>query len=152
MKAITIWQPWATLLATGEKKFETRSWATKYRGPIAIHAATRSPKKSFYELDDETCAAIREVVESPFFASLPTGCVLAVAGLVACHEMKEDENGNIGYWRDNHGAWEFCAISEKEKMFGDWEPGRYAWEFVNMELLDNPIEVKGGQRIWNWSA
>ncbi|MFV0399180.1 MAG: ASCH domain-containing protein [Oscillospiraceae bacterium] len=41
MKAITIWQPWASLLACGAKKYETRSWVTSYRGPIAIHAAAR---------------------------------------------------------------------------------------------------------------
>ena len=39
MKAITIWQPWASLLVSGRKRYETRSWATSYRGPIAIHAA-----------------------------------------------------------------------------------------------------------------
>ncbi|WP_409175497.1 hypothetical protein [Brevibacillus fortis] len=33
MKAITIHQPFATLIALGEKRFETRGWATRYRGP-----------------------------------------------------------------------------------------------------------------------
>ncbi len=42
MKAITIWQPWASLLACGAKQYETRSWATSYRGPIAIHAAKKN--------------------------------------------------------------------------------------------------------------
>ncbi|TWH47470.1 ASCH domain-containing protein [Sporomusa sp. KB1] len=37
MKAITILQPWASLLACGAKQIETRSWPAKYRGPIAIH-------------------------------------------------------------------------------------------------------------------
>ena len=41
MKAITIWQPWAEFIAAGVKHNETRSWATKYRGPIAIHAAVK---------------------------------------------------------------------------------------------------------------
>jgi activating signal cointegrator 1 len=41
VKAISLWQPWATLIALGEKKFETRSWLTNYRGQIAIHAAKR---------------------------------------------------------------------------------------------------------------
>ena len=41
VKAITIWQPWASLVAVGAKTMETRSWPTKYRGPIAIHAAQR---------------------------------------------------------------------------------------------------------------
>ena len=44
MKAITIWQPWASLIACGAKKYETRSWPTKYRGPIAIHAAAKDPR------------------------------------------------------------------------------------------------------------
>ena len=43
MKALTIWQPWASLIARGVKQYETRSWATKYRGPIAIHAAMKNP-------------------------------------------------------------------------------------------------------------
>jgi len=43
LKAITIWQPWASLIAIGEKQYETRSWKTDYRGPIAIHAAAKRP-------------------------------------------------------------------------------------------------------------
>ena len=38
MKALTITQPWATLIAIGAKRFETRGWSTPYRGPLAIHA------------------------------------------------------------------------------------------------------------------
>ena len=38
MKAITVHQPWASLLTLGYKGYETRSWATSYRGPILIHA------------------------------------------------------------------------------------------------------------------
>jgi len=39
MKAISLLQPWATLVVTGVKTIETRSWGTKYRGPILIHAS-----------------------------------------------------------------------------------------------------------------
>ena len=39
MKALTLTQPWATLIAVGAKRIETRSWGTSYRGRIAIHAA-----------------------------------------------------------------------------------------------------------------
>ena len=46
MKALTIWQPWASLLVSGQKKYETRSWATDYRGPIAIHAAMRPVRRT----------------------------------------------------------------------------------------------------------
>lgn len=44
MKAITLWQPWASLVAVGLKRAETRGWSTRYRGPLAIHAAARVPK------------------------------------------------------------------------------------------------------------
>ena len=43
MKALTVWQPWASLIALGVKTIETRSWHTSYRGPLAIHAASRVP-------------------------------------------------------------------------------------------------------------
>lgn len=43
MKALTLWQPWASLVALGVKTIETRSWSTKYRGPLAIHAAAKKP-------------------------------------------------------------------------------------------------------------
>lgn len=43
MKALTIRQPWASLIAAGVKTIETRSWSTKYRGPLAIHAGKRRP-------------------------------------------------------------------------------------------------------------
>lgn len=46
MKAITVWQPWASLLVSGRKRYETRSWATSYRGPIAIHAAKRPVRQT----------------------------------------------------------------------------------------------------------
>lgn len=38
MKALTLHQPWASLIAVGVKRIETRSWSTSYRGPLAIHA------------------------------------------------------------------------------------------------------------------
>lgn len=44
MKGLSLWQPWATLVGVGLKRVETRSWATSYRGPLAIHAAKRRPE------------------------------------------------------------------------------------------------------------
>ena len=39
MKTLSLIQPWASLIALGEKRIETRSWGTRYRGPLAIHAS-----------------------------------------------------------------------------------------------------------------
>lgn len=47
MKAITIRQPWASLIAAGVKTIETRSWSTKYRGPLAIHAGKHNDGSFF---------------------------------------------------------------------------------------------------------
>ena len=41
MKVLTLHQPYASLIALGLKTIETRSWSTKYRGPLAVHAAAR---------------------------------------------------------------------------------------------------------------
>jgi hypothetical protein len=45
MKAITLYQPWAMLVALGKKQIETRSWKTDYRGPLAIHVAKKFTKE-----------------------------------------------------------------------------------------------------------
>ncbi len=54
MKALTLWQPWASLVALGVKTIETRSWSTKYRGPLAIHAGAKKPARIWtqYERPD----------------------------------------------------------------------------------------------------
>src|SRR5258708_5270609 len=49
VKALTLWQPWASLIAVGAKTIETRSWSTSYRGPLAIHAAKRKPDTELLE-------------------------------------------------------------------------------------------------------
>ncbi len=41
MKALTLQQPWATLIAEGHKRVENRTWQTAYRGPLAIHAGLK---------------------------------------------------------------------------------------------------------------
>ena len=41
MRAISLWQPWASVVALGSKRIETRHWSTGHRGPLAIHAAKR---------------------------------------------------------------------------------------------------------------
>lgn len=98
MKAITIWQPWASLIMLGKKTIETRSWATSYRGPLAIHAAKRKPEGDVgdYSVDwgcDPTLttetSGYREdgfgyllTDQREFYAPLPTGAVVGTCNLV----------------------------------------------------------------------
>lgn len=39
VRALSLWQPWASAVVLGWKRWETRSWSTAYRGPLVIHAA-----------------------------------------------------------------------------------------------------------------
>lgn len=84
MKALTIWQPWASLLACGVKKYETRSWATQYRGPIAIHAAKKNVVGTMLipeQIRDEVRKHIEGVIGCEW-KDLPVGAVIATAELV----------------------------------------------------------------------
>lgn len=106
MKAITLWQPWASLIALGVKTIETRSWATSHRGPIAIHAATRKPERQVgdwfcFQHTTGICTAtgsrwsmteVRadydpESDEPPPSHPVPLGAVVATATLVDCVPM-----------------------------------------------------------------
>jgi len=131
LKAITLWQPWASLIAVGAKKIETRSWATKYRGPLAIHASMKAVEKPLY-IDPRLVRLLQEAgYKKP--TDLPTGCILATCNLTECLEMTEE---NI------------VEVPELEKVFGDFEPGRYMWILEDVKKLDKPIPAKGKQRIW----
>lgn len=85
MKAITIRQPWATLIALGEKHFETRSWQTKYRGKLAIHAGKMIDKKACENMFIKETLAKHGILS---YKELPTGVVLATVDLVDCFQLR----------------------------------------------------------------
>ena len=164
MKALTIWQPWASLIAGGAKQYETRSWATKYRGPIAIHVAARYIRK--WDLP----AGLARVVDAemaagrcPKWGDMPFGAVIATAELVDVwhiaynvgEDAKEARRHPIiaesmkGSKIDVPFGRQF-APTGKEIALGDWTPGRYAWEFADVKILQSPIPVKGKRGLWNF--
>lgn len=153
MKAITIWQPWASLLVMGAKLYETRSWATNYCGPIAIHAAAKPVQRTIDELVRGTIAATVDDLDDSYrrtlerfdrlFPSpaelyqLPTGAIIGTARLVRCNPIDEA----------------FVArLTEQEIDLGDYSPGRFAWEFESMTPLPEPIPAKGTQGLWKWKG
>ncbi len=114
MKAITIKQPWATLIALGEKRFETRSWQTKYRGPIAIHAG-KTMDKEYCEYPPIKRALQRHGIKNE---DLPLGVVVATAELVECHLIPNELSA---------AGMEFGKKLEGDELyFGDFMDGRYA--------------------------
>ena len=150
MKAITIHQPWASLIAHGYKRFETRGWRTNYRGPIAIHAGQKIDSEAVRMLATEYTRIWRDI--SP----LPKGCIVAVTELVDCL-MVSNWGRSISNWSANgtpvlHGKDEdiFLDTNDMEYRFGDYTPGRYAWELANVRRLPEPIPARGRQGLWNW--
>jgi hypothetical protein len=113
-------QPWASLIATGQKQYETRGWSTNYRGLIAIHAGMNCHIE-FCKIFDLNPAEI------------PKGAIVAIANLVDCIEMCPTFIG---------------TQSESEIKAGDWQPGRFAWRLENVRAIA-PIPLKGHQGLWN---
>ncbi len=168
MKAITIWQPWASLLAIGAKRYETRGWATKYRGPIAIHAAKKDPCKiPLIGLEEFDAAAGEELTKAGLGSTwflLPRGEIIATAELVNVWHIVHNPGADVDTARhisigaesltnDRHAPdfADYFVPTAREMIFGDWTPGRFAWEIANVRMLSEPIPAKGKQRIWEWN-
>lgn len=148
MKALTIRQPFASLLVNGEKRFETTRQTTKYRGPIAIHAAFRLPTKN-NSMSSATLRRIEAVTGMSLneMLKLPYGRIIATAELSCVWEIA-DEGGRIVA---RNGISSFSPAG-KELQLGAWHPGFYAWEFTNIQPLEFPVPVIGRAKLWNWEG
>ncbi len=135
MRAITLWQPYAQLIAVGAKKFETRSWPTKYRGRIAIHAA-----KAVHYPSPEVKEIMKELGLK--MSELDYGKVVCTANLVDCVEM-----GEVLIKGMNVLASQFKQ-ARHELTCGGWSVGRYAWKLEDIKVLDTPLAIKGSQQMW----
>ncbi len=81
-KCLSMWQPWASLLIYGFKRFEGRQWDTNYRGPLWIHAGSRQPDPSEIRKVENQYRKLYEGQNMPPFpTSYPTGCVIGLVDL-----------------------------------------------------------------------
>ena len=132
LKVISLLQPWATLVVTGVKKIETRSWQTGYRGKLLIHASTGKAGSIFSE-------------ELPFkkyipdFKKLPFGCI---TGEVTLTEVIHIEKLLMTDAMLNQ-------LTMEEKAFGDYRAGRYAWLLEEAIQFKIPIPARGSLNLWN---
>ena len=124
MKALTIKQPWAQLIIEGYKKYEFRSWKTKYRGKILIHAGSTLEKDMVSRFKD-------------YNISYTKGAIIGEATLEDCILVDEKFNEElrsidpIVYGRSNHVE-------------------TYAWKLTNIIKYEKPIEIKGQLGLWNY--
>lgn len=139
MRAISLWQPWASAIALGLKRYETRHWSTDYRGPLAIHAA----RKSTRELEDFfNDLMLRGDMWPTFqaarlysFTMLPKGGIVAIAILIDV--LPTERLTKRG------------AVSDSERVLGNFAPGRFAWQLRNIHPLPQPYYIKGRQGFFN---
>jgi len=123
LKIITIKQPWATLIAAGYKKYEFRSWKTKYRGPLLIHAGKGIDSQAMKRFEDLNL-------------SYPKSKIMAMVQLEDCILIDEAFNSQL--------------LNENNKIYGkDDKIGLYAWKLSNVENVNISEEIKGKLGLWN---
>lgn len=131
IKALTLHQPWASLIALGAKQYETRSWPTNYRDKLAIHAG-----KTIGVYHDGWIQKYVNPLGIDDVRNLPMGAVLCVC------ELKNVYRTEVL----------LPHLSEQEKVFGNFQPGRAAWELKVLEVFEPPILARGLQGLWDWQC
>lgn len=125
LSVVSVKQPWAGCIARGEKPVENRTWATRHRGPLAIHAGRRVDDDAFGDIRVQRALCGRAgpgcwdagIVTDPSWTR--RGVIVAVAELVDCH-----------------AAWRGCC-----QPWGD--PGAFHWVLERVRRLARPVPVRG---------
>lgn len=159
MMAITLWQPWASLLASGIKPSETRDWAPPrylWGERIAIHAAKRpiSPRDAATWPMELHVAIARWRDQGG--TEMPYGAVLATPRLVECGRV-QGQTWLRSQVPEMDGRYAECRLGlgvptrlVRVDGLGDYSKGRWVWFFDDFEAFDEPIEARGYQKLWNW--
>jgi hypothetical protein len=135
MPVITLWQPWASLIFTGDKKHETRAFPfpAKYAGRrVAIHAAKALPvviPMGLHLLCEHEWGA-----NSAWREQAPRGAILGTVRLI--HAVSTDH----------------ATPDAVDRVCGDWSLGRFAWLLADKYRLPDPLPVKGKQGWWSIEA
>lgn len=171
MKAISLWQPWASLIACGAKPFETRHWAPPrdlIGQPIAIHAAKKVDKgaaefaeeliygqhpdggfelarklsDSFKGTSDEQMGIFRQAV-------MPVGCIVCIAVLDAAFQLGPAAEGTAKpaarvVRRYTSRPMPEC-FTVRYDDFGDYAEGRWAWLLRDVRPLRPCPPARGAQ-------
>ena len=139
IRALTLLQPWATLVAIGAKHNETRGWSTPYRGPLAIHASKTMPAEARdFALHNDYCRAVLNGLwGSPAQWDFPLGKVLAVCRIASCKRITL--------------ASDLTTVDPQELAFGDYTAGRYAWALRDVRAIP-PVPATGKQGLWWWQV
>ena len=143
MKAISIKQPWAYLIAAGIKDIENRTWKCpgKYIGErVLIHASKTQYETPMYLLTDEQYDSIKQEKRIEINNSLEYGCIIGSVEIVDC------VINHASIWAEKSEPGQ-CEIT------GEWIKPIYNWVLANPILFDEPIlNVKGKLGFWNYEV
>lgn len=131
MKCISLWEPWATLMALGAKTIETRSWETLYRGPLAIQASKRFTGEQAMLMRTEPFAAH---FPDPSIVTETLGKIVCIVDLVGCKRTED-------LVRTELPPFEIYA--------GDFGVRRFGWVTRDHRRLKRPIPIIGKQGLFN---
>lgn len=193
MKAITIMQPYATLIMLGVKRFETRPSPPNgdmrpdgVRGlpglsinageRIAIHAAAKAvksgPHPCGWNVYQKESWSDRQILTGRGRKTqvMEFGVLLGTVEVVRALPISSGADCEISAWTDLNDIvydLEVCTLVgfteapngalladyeyddlDDQIPYGDWQPGRWAWELANVERFDTPIPAKGKQGVW----
>ena len=151
MNAITLHQPWASLMALGYKQIETRGWPAPAHAigqPIAIHAGKEWNDTlrgqcglqpfSWCLLGEQHYFAIPQEDEDALYEALPRSAVLAVGTLASCRQVTARQHP------PPDGTYEW--------YFGAYGYGRWMWWIKDIRMLAQPAKASGARGVWCWDA
>lgn len=129
MKAISIRQPWASLIINGYKHIENRNWSTNYRGPVLIHASKATDKEAARDVE----IGIHPVTGDRFsFGGMdfPSGGIIGRAAIIDCIDQSDDPYfvGPFGFVLDDVQSLPFQPCRGMLGFFtpgADWTPPDY---------------------------
>lgn len=130
IRAISLWNPHATLVVLGEKKLETRPRRTNIHGPILIHSAMSR------EWEWMCVLPLFKEALSAISGNLNYGYLIGSVSIVDCRPTS-DFRGYIG---------------RQEEAFGNYNDGRYAWKLTHPQIFKEPVRYRGSQGFFNVPA
>lgn len=129
MKVITIKQPFATLIAEGLKKYEFRTWRSKYRGELLIHAGVSVDKKAMKRYEKLNL-------------DYPTGCIIAKVDMTDCVYIDDKMRESL----TNDNPLVYYGMMKKDS---DWDG--YGFKLENVKKIE-PIYIKGKLSLWDYEG
>ncbi|RKT01075.1 ASCH domain-containing protein [Chryseobacterium defluvii] len=142
-KALSIKQPWASLIALGIKDIENRTWKTNFRGRIYIHSSGTGAKGKFLAMNEKQReeAAKFEKFYPLYFDDLQRGAIIGEVDIVDC------VINHSSIWAEKTNG---CFL-ENNVFYKKGTKIIYNWVLANAVLYDKPIlNVKGKLSFWDF--